>query len=450
MGLRIDGGTIVTDRPTESPRELRRRAEEKLASETEPTKISSPEETQQLLHELRVHQIELEMQNEELRTTQLELDAARASYFDLYELAPVGYLTVSGKGLIQKANLAAATMLGVKRNVLPGNVLSRFVSHEDEKVYYLYRKRLIEAGEMQVWEMRMMRAGGSPFWVHVQAGPAQGGDYWITLNDISKRKQAEEALEKLNAELESRVAQRTEELREKDQTLLIQSRQAAMGEMIGNIAHQWRQPLNLLGLTIQQFPCYYDHGELDRAFLNENVGKAMDLIQHMSKTIDDFRNYFKPDKEKIDFKVQEAIANTLTLLEGSLQTPKISVDIVAKDDLVIHGFANEFTQVLLNLLANARDALIEREVVDPRVTITMFSEDGCTVVTVADNAGGIPEEIIDKIFNPYFTTKGPQGTGVGLFMSKSIIEKNMGGMLTVHNIAGGTEFRIEVCNGIGI
>ena len=255
---------------------------------------------------------------------------------------------------------------------------------------------------------------------------------------------------KLNAKLEEKVRERTEELREKDLTLLIQSRQAAMGEMIGNIAHQWRQPLNLLGLTVQQFLCYYDLGELDRTFLAENVGKAMELIQHMSKTIDDFRNYFKPDKEKIDFKVQKAIANTLTLLEGSLQAPKISVEVVAKEDLVIHGFANEFTQVLLNIVINARDALIEREIDDPKVTIMIFSEASYTVVTVADNAGGIPEEIVDKIFNPYFTTKGPQGTGVGLFMSKSIIEKNMGGRLTVRNIAGGTEFRIEVCNGIDI
>jgi signal transduction histidine kinase len=132
-------------------------------------------------------------------------------------------------------------------------------------------------------------------------------------------------------------------------------------------------------------------------------------------------------------------------MEGSLQDPRVTVECVAKDDPAIHGFPNEFAQVLLNILINARDALNETEVDDPRVTITISSEGDSAVLTIADNAGGIPEEIMDKIFDPYFTTKGPQrGTGVGLFMSKTIIEKNMHGRLTVRNIANGAEFRIQV------
>jgi len=252
-------------------------------------------------------------------------------------------------------------------------------------------------------------------------------------------------LRTLNEKLERRVEERTAELREKDQLLLLQSRQAALGEMIGNIAHQWRQPLNVLGLTIQQLPMFHDFGELTSEFLNQKVNSSMELIQHMSQTIDDFRNYFRPDKERVEFKVSEAIENTLSLLEGSLQNPQITVDIVTKDDPVIYGYRNEFAQVLLNILNNARDALIERETDDRRVTITIFTEGSRSVVTVADSAGGVPEGIMGKIFDPYFTTKGPQlGTGVGLFMSKTIIEKNMGGRLSVRNTADGAEFRIEV------
>jgi signal transduction histidine kinase len=215
--------------------------------------------------------------------------------------------------------------------------------------------------------------------------------------------------------------------------------------MIGNIAHQWRQPLNILGLTVQQLAMYHEFGELTGELLNRNVDSAMELIQHMSQTIDDFRNYFRPDKEKVDFNIRETIEHSLSLLEGSLQNPRVSVEIITKDDLVIHGYRNEFAQVLLSILNNARDALIEKQADDRRVKISISSEGGKAVVSIADNAGGIPPEIMGKIFDPYFTTKGPQlGTGVGLFMAKTIIEKNMGGRLGVSNNADGAEFRIEV------
>jgi C4-dicarboxylate-specific signal transduction histidine kinase len=284
--------------------------------------------------------------------------------------------------------------------------------------------------------------------------------------EIAERQRTEETLEELNEKLENRVAERTkaleyhieklkieteervqatEALREKEQMLIQQSRQAAMGEMIGNIAHQWRQPLNTLGLTIQQLSLYHDLGEFTKEFLDNSVNRSMELIKHMSQTIDDFRNYFRPDKEKVEFKVQEALASTLVLIEDSYKSQNIGVEFVAKGDLIIQGFRNEFSQVVLNILNNARDVLLEREIKDPRVSIVIDSENGRAVVTISDNAGGIPEEIIGKIFDPYFTTKGPQtGTGIGLFMSKTIIEKNMNGRLTAQNTADGAEFRIEV------
>jgi signal transduction histidine kinase len=173
--------------------------------------------------------------------------------------------------------------------------------------------------------------------------------------------------------------------------------------------------------------------------------QSMELIRHMSQTIDDFMNYFRPDKEKVEFKVAEAIANTVSLIEDSFRNQHIGIEVVAKDDPSIFGYRNEFAQALLNILNNARDALTERNTDDPRVTITICGEGDRAVVTISDNAGGIPEDIMDKIFDPYFTTKGPQaGTGVGLFMSKAIIEKIMGGRLAARNIANGAEFRIEV------
>jgi PAS domain S-box-containing protein len=263
-------------------------------------------------------------------------------------------------------------------------------------------------------------------------------------NEIRERKLAEVSLRKETA---NRV-QAMEALREKEQMLIQQSRQAAMGEMIGNIAHQWRQPLNALGLYTQRLGVFYGMPDFNKEFLDSSIAKSMEIIKHMSKTIDDFRDYFKPEKEKADFYVIEAIKNTLSLLEGNFNNPKIAINVVEHDNPVINGYQNEFAQVFLNILNNARDAIIERDIADARVSITICCDSRCAFVTVADNAGGIPDEIINKVFDPYFTTKGPQaGTGIGLFMSKTIIEKNMGGRLTVRNTDIGAEFRIEVEHG---
>lgn len=271
-----------------------------------------------------------------------------------------------------------------------------------------------------------------------------GADVSFALDNMVREARSREAERALIEESAERL-RASEALREQEQMLIQQSRLAAIGEMIGHIAHQWRQPLNLLGLIVQRLLLFSGQGQCDGALLAESTEREMELIRHMSKTIDDFTNYFKPDKQKTDFKVQESIGSTLSLLKGSLHCTQISVEVVADDDPVIHGYPNEFAQALLNIVANAKDVLMERETADPKVTITARREAGRAVVTIADNGGGIPEEVIGKIFDPYFSTKGPQhGTGVGLYISKNIIERNMGGRLLVRNIPCGAEFRIEV------
>ena len=159
--------------------DLRRRAEQQARARAvpragDPATGLSPEEARQTLHELRVHQIELEMQNEELRRAQVELDASRARYFDLYDLAPVGYCTLSEQGLILEANLTAATLLGVPRGALVKQPITRFILAEDQDIYYLHRKRLFETGAPQACELRMVRKDGAPFWAHLEATAARG------------------------------------------------------------------------------------------------------------------------------------------------------------------------------------------------------------------------------------------------------------------------------------
>jgi len=239
--------------------------------------------------------------------------------------------------------------------------------------------------------------------------------------------------------------ERKEALRQKDRMLIHQSRQAAMGEMINNIAHQWRQPLNGLSLIVQTLPIMYGTDTFNQEYLETVQDKAMKLIIHMSQTIDDFRSYFRPDKETTFFSVGEAISKALALVEDSIRNQNIAIEFDAVDVPPIKGYPNEYSQVLLNILINARDAFTENAAGAPRIVISMRMENAKTVVTISDNAGGIPEHLIDRIFEPYFTTKGPdKGTGVGLHMSKTIIEQGMNGCLTVRNTDDGAEFRIEV------
>jgi C4-dicarboxylate-specific signal transduction histidine kinase len=256
----------------------------------------------------------------------------------------------------------------------------------------------------------------------------------------------QQLLEQYNLSLEKRVSDAVSDLRKKDQALIQQGRQAAMGEMIGNIAHQWRQPLNTLGLVVQELQMTYGSVDFNKESLEASVKKAMGLISHMSKTIDVFSNFFKPDKEKIQFSVNGTVAMVLSLIKPSLTRLNIDAEIVAIDDVSIHGYQHEYSQVLLNILLNCRDAFDGGNIGSQRVVmITVSTESSKSVVTIADNAGGIPEDVIGKVFDPYFTTKGPdKGTGIGLYMAKTIIEKNMNGRLTVRNTADGAEFKVEV------
>jgi signal transduction histidine kinase len=270
---------------------------------------------------------------------------------------------------------------------------------------------------------------------------------------------AKQLLSTLNRELEQRVEERTaelkretaerlqamEELRKKDEVLMQQSRQAAMGEMIGNIAHQWRQPLNAVGLLVQDLTLSYEYGNFSRAYLESSTEKIMQLVRHMSQTIDDFRNFFTPDKEKTEIDLGKVLQRTLALVEGTLADKGIRVELDAQGAPSIIGHPNEFSQVLLNIVNNASDAFSGHPCSDPCIKMRVFSESGKSVVTIADNAGGIPVEIIERIFEPYFTTKEQgKGTGIGLYMAKNIVEKSMNGSLTAQNCAAGAEFRIEV------
>lgn len=254
-------------------------------------------------------------------------------------------------------------------------------------------------------------------------------------------------LQDLNRSLEEKIQQEIKTSKQKDLMLHNQSKFASMGEMIGNIAHQWRQPLNALSITLQKMERFYQLGKLDEEKMNKSISKSMQLIQKMSTTIDDFMGFFRKDKVRIPFDIVKAIDETITLLEASLKNSSIELDFnKPQGDLKkIFGYKGEFTQVILNIISNAKDALVEKNILSPNITIKISDFDTYVKIEILDNAGGIPEDIKDYIFDPYFTTKEEgKGTGIGLYMSKIIVEKNMNGKLSATDIDGGTCFTILI------
>ncbi|MFW0694905.1 ATP-binding protein [Aliarcobacter butzleri] len=251
---------------------------------------------------------------------------------------------------------------------------------------------------------------------------------------------------KLNCNLEQKVQIETSKQKEQEQLLIQQTRLAAMGEMIGNIAHQWRQPLNALGLVLQNLKFSYDMGELDEKMMDKSINKADMLTKNMSKTIDDFRNFFKPNKSKEKFGINENVNKAIELVESTFEHHNIKLEKnFSSDELEFHGFPNEFSQVILNILTNAKDAIIENKILNPLVIVETKIENDNICISIKDNANGIDENIVNKIFEPYFTTKDEgKGTGIGLYMSKIIIENNMNGKIEVYNLEKGANFIIKL------
>ena len=225
------------------------------------------------------------------------------------------------------------------------------------------------------------------------------------------------------------------ELKAKDKLLFQQSKMASMGEMIGNIAHQWRQPLSVISTCASGIKFEKEFNQISDERLYESLDLIVENTQYLSKTIDDFRNFFKADKIIEDFCVNDSILRVLKLLKSSIQNHNIQVETHLNGDLIIHGYPNEFLQVLVNVINNAKDALMTQPVNTRFMNIKTFIKNKRCVIEVNDNGGGVDESIVSKIFDPYFTTKHKsQGTGIGLYMSHQIVVEHMKGSIYAKNI----------------
>ena len=277
----------------------------------------------------------------------------------------------------------------------------------------------------------------------------QGNTFGI-FHDITAQREAENKLQEINADLDLRIKEAIEQQRQQEQILLQQSKMAAMGEMIGAIAHQWRQPLNIMGLEVQDLLDAYNYGELDENYLEGTVKRSMEVINYMSQTIDDFRNFFHPNKSPVTFDTIQTMDEAVKIVEAQFKYTHIEIrrEYSCTENCLLYGYPSEFKQLVLNLLNNAKDAITEWKSQHPDapsglITIRINEQAGKIQVEIEDNGGGIPETLMEKIFEPYFTTKEKtQGTGLGLYMSKIILDKHMGGTIHVTNASQGACFRL--------
>ncbi len=250
-------------------------------------------------------------------------------------------------------------------------------------------------------------------------------------------------LEELNKTLERRVTLEVQKRAEQERLLIEKSKFIALGEMISNIAHQWRQPLSQLSAIILNIKFRYTLKRLDAEVMNEKSKEAEKLLDYMSNTIDDFRNFFMPEKSKKSFFLEQSIDVVLGIIGKTIHNQNITLHVEAKEEIEILGYKSEFEQVILNILSNAKDALISSKVKNPFINITISKTGSRAKIEIEDNAGGIKIEPIEKIFEPYISTKEESnGTGIGLYMSKIIIEKNMQGKIGVENVDSGARFTI--------
>ncbi|RLA76352.1 MAG: hypothetical protein DRG78_19180 [Epsilonproteobacteria bacterium] len=295
----------------------------------------------------------------------------------------------------------------------------------------------IQAGKHWQGKVKNLKKDGSYYWVYANIEPLfdKKGNieaYAAVRLDITDSIQLREELQKSQ---------------EKDKAMLQQSKLAQMGEMIAMIAHQWRQPLTAISSISSDLYMKIMLKNYDESYFNLKLEKIDDLSQHLSKTIDDFRGFYKEDKEKIEIKFCDIVNGALSIVASSIETKNIKLITEFTCQKKISTYPNELRQVILNFIKNAEDILIEKKITNAYIHIKTFDKDRFSYLEVKDNADGVPLDIIDKIFDPYFSTKTQKdGTGLGLYMSKTIIEDHCEGMISVFNDNSGAIFQIKIPN----
>ena len=442
--------------------ELRQEAERVLIEEAEAFETMTPEMARQAFHELRVHKIELEMQNDELRRTQEELECSRSRYFQLYDLAPVSYLTLSAEGVIMEANLTAAILLGMPRSALKNKPLPRFIANEDQDNYYGLRKRLLETGAPQETALRLSRNDAQQVWVTLEAAlVAVAGEAPIchaVMFDITKRKNAEDRTNRYMEELVSArnaLQANTLELARKVEELKVEKRLAetathAKSEFLSAMSHEIRTPMNgVLGMTGLLLATALTPEQ--RSYAQTVWGAAKALLTIMDDVLDLAKiEAGKLELETVPFNLHHALEDVVELLAVSAREKKLQFLLSYADDAPREflGDPGRIRQVLLNLGSNAIK-FTERGHVLLEAGCKMKGESAWVRIAVIDSGIGIPAELQALLFQNFqqvdsSTTRKRGGTGLGLAISRHLAEMMGGTISVVSDTGAGSTFSFTI------
>lgn len=399
----------------------------------------APQATQQLLHDLQVHQVELELQNEELRRTQIALDAERARYFDLYDLAPVGYCTLSEQGMILEANLTAATLLGVARSELIARPFSRFILDVCQDTYYLHRKRLFDSGLTQSCELRMVAHDGTGFWAHLEASIAQNADgaalHRVVLTDISDRIRLDQALHENNLELENarKVADKANR---------------AKSEFLSSMSHELRSPLN----AILGFAQLMESGSPPPTLMQKDrIDHILQAGWYLLELINEILDLALVESGNLSLSLEtlslaDVLSDCTSMIQPLAEQNGIQVSIAQFDrPCFVHADRTRLTQLVLNLLSNA----VKYNRVGGTVEVTFDSvASGRLRISVRDSGKGLSAEKLAQLFEPFNRlgqeASAIEGTGIGLVVCKRLIEMMDGAIGVESTVGTGSVFWIEL------
>jgi PAS domain S-box-containing protein len=434
---------------------LRQRAEKSLQQQLPVQTEMSAAEVEALVHELRVHQIELEMQNDELRLAQLQLGESRDRYADLYDLAPIGYFTISEKGLIAEANLTGATLLGVARKHLLHQPFSRFIALDSQDQYYLYRQQVLESETQRTCELTMRTKAGGSFAAHVEGTAVvdeqggRNGRFRVAVADISQRVQAETELQKSNQLLETTLT----ELQSAQAQLVHQERLAAVGQLAAGIAHEFNNILTGILAFADLMKRSADTPASEKTRL-QHIIDGSQRAAHLIRQILDFSRKSMRQPRQLD--LAAFLKNSIEFFRHTIpENIHISIEIEPGEYLV-QADAMQLQQMLTNLVINAQQAmphggrLISRlsrrssSPIDPlpcEYTQTVTAD--WVVLSLSDTGGGIAAEVLPHIFEPFFTTKGVgEGSGLGLAQVYGIVRQHEGCLDVSSQEGQGTIFTI--------